>query len=653
MQIFSLYYYFCSMWFRNHLHQISLVAIMLVAIVLRFLHFNELPFMWDELSAWSRLQFDNFSDLIQYGVMPDGHPAGVQVFLYYYTILFGDREWVVKLPFNLMGIASIYLFYLIGKIWYGEKSALISASFMASLQFFVLYSTIARPYISGLFLTLFMVLFWSKYFFQKSSLKNLLGFIIFAALSAYNHHFSLLFAAIVGVSGLFLVKKIQLPYYVLAGVGIFFLYLPHLPVFFNQLGIGGIGGEGNWLGRPDLNFPVLFFKWAFQYSWFNYILVGLFLATSIIFWFFKNHSKNLNKNILLIFWFGLPLAIGLGYSIYINPVIQYSVLIFSFPYFILFIFASANKIPDWFCFGLVILILSINIFNLVNNRRHYEILSKQPFDVTAQILSEESKNREPTFCIFDVPESYQLYYFNKYEISSPAYLCIYDQNIKMQQLDSLLSIRKEKQILFTGLPPAYFQLIKQHYPFTIKRLDSYTMESYLMSKDSSLAKEPQVTFVSSTQFKFHDQKWSINPNRLETDSLGESLYLYTEKQEWGFSYKDSLKNWMENSIIDLSANITIEDQPSKAVWVSTINKKDSSIIWRGQEIEAIPLSSKKQYMVFQSYDTQVFGISDNWNQLTFETYLWNKGLESIKIREIKIQLRRQNPIRYGLFSDLK
>ena len=187
--------------------------IIIIGSILRFYHFFQLPFTWDELSAWNRLHFDSFAQLIEKGVKPDGHPAGIQVFLYYWTLLFGDREWIVKLPFNLMGLASIYLIYRVGTIWWSKSSGLLVAAFMSSLQFFVLYSPIARPYISGLFFTLLMVLYWSKYFWQQAKTKYLTGFVIFAVLSAYNHHFSLLFAAIVGLSGLFLVTKSQLKEY--------------------------------------------------------------------------------------------------------------------------------------------------------------------------------------------------------------------------------------------------------------------------------------------------------------------------------------------------------------------------------------------------------------------------------------------------------
>ena len=76
-----------------------LLFIVLVGSILRFWDYGNIPFMHDELSALSRLQFNNFNDLIREGVMlGDTHPAGVQVFLYYWTALVGTSEIMVKLP---------------------------------------------------------------------------------------------------------------------------------------------------------------------------------------------------------------------------------------------------------------------------------------------------------------------------------------------------------------------------------------------------------------------------------------------------------------------------------------------------------------------------------------------------------------------------
>ena len=118
------------------LDYILLAVILLVAAVLRLWKLGQVPFMHDEFSALFRLRFDHFHDLIQYGVSEnDSHPAGVQVFLYYWTKVVGWDEFWVKLPFALMGIGSVFLIYQIGKQWFNSKVGLLSAAFFAVSQF--------------------------------------------------------------------------------------------------------------------------------------------------------------------------------------------------------------------------------------------------------------------------------------------------------------------------------------------------------------------------------------------------------------------------------------------------------------------------------------------------------------------------------------
>ena len=126
-----------------------LSIIILVGGFIRFWNYGDMPFMHDELSALSRLQFDNIFDVIKYGVMlGDTHPAGVQIFLYYWIKLGGTSEIWVKLPFILSGILSIWLVYKIGKLWFSSAVGLFASAMISTTQFFVMYSQIARPYSS-------------------------------------------------------------------------------------------------------------------------------------------------------------------------------------------------------------------------------------------------------------------------------------------------------------------------------------------------------------------------------------------------------------------------------------------------------------------------------------------------------------------------
>ena len=74
--------------------------------------------------------------------------AGIHLFLYLWTNLLGTHDFTVKILFVFMGISSIYLSYYLAKSWYNYKVGLLVSSYISTIQFTVLYSLIARPYIS-------------------------------------------------------------------------------------------------------------------------------------------------------------------------------------------------------------------------------------------------------------------------------------------------------------------------------------------------------------------------------------------------------------------------------------------------------------------------------------------------------------------------
>ena len=298
-------------------NQTILIIIIIIGALLRLYNYNIAPFTLDEFSALFRTNFDSFSELIDKGVKIDGHPAGIQVFLFYWVKLFGYSEWVVKLPFLAFGILSIYLIYLIAKDWFNETVGLVSAAFIASLHFSIIYSLIARPYISGLFFSLAMVYFWTKLIKHPSShfYRNSILFVVFTSLCAYNHHFSLLFAGIVGVSGLFLIDRKFLVKYALCGVFVVLLYLPHIPVFIYQLNVGGVE---EWLGKPKKEFFV-----DFVYYIFNFSIYVLFVTLGISIWgVFTSSVRNidLKKSFLVVVFFFLPIFMGYSYSTHFSAV---------------------------------------------------------------------------------------------------------------------------------------------------------------------------------------------------------------------------------------------------------------------------------------------------------------------------------------------
>jgi len=324
-----------------HWEYFTISIIMLMAAFMRFYHFASWSLSNDELSALNRLHFDSFSEMIKHGVMlGDFHPAGVQAMLWFWVNMFGDSVWAVRFPFVLFGTLSVGLVYLIGKRWFGPATALFAAAALAFLQYPILYSQLARPYAPGLFFSLATVWFWTKIVFdQKKPFHNYAGFTIFAALAAYTHHYSFLFVILVGFSGLFFTKKTELKKYLLASLVVGMLYLPHLQIFVHQFGIGGVGGNEGWLSKPEHDWILNYLWYAFNESWMLIVVLASFFLYSI----FGFRTKLSKFHLLAISWFLILFLIGYFYSLWRNPILQFSILIFSFPFLILFIFSFFNQ----------------------------------------------------------------------------------------------------------------------------------------------------------------------------------------------------------------------------------------------------------------------------------------------------------------------
>ena len=516
---------------ENH-YIILLGFIILGGLVLRFWNFLNIPFTFDELSAMGRTTFESFHEMIRIGVVErDSHPAGIQTFLYYWSMLFGEREWVIKLPFIIAGIASIYLSYRIGEIWFGKTTAIITAAYVASLQLFVMYSQIARPYISGLFFTMFAVLFWSKYFFKSSNPKYLAGFVLFSALAAYNHYFSLLFVTVLGFSGLILVHRKNIIPYIISGVLILVLYLPHLSILFAQAEKGTIGG---WLGAPGPYFFIDFFYWLFHYS---YISIAVFLIVLFIGLIIKKTAFQIEfqnkKRLLLLLWLLPAPVFGYVYSLNVEPILQNSLLIFSTPYLFILLFSYVGEWKFRHLSIAVVIILLVNIFSLVFTRDYYKVFYHQPFDqLVKNAIKLESEHENDVLIMNDYIPYYTDYYFRKYNKTIP-FFTTRNTDITIEGFKQRVFETNQSYIITSGLNDIYFQIIKEQFPYWIGYEHGFTYEQYTFSKKISNDTLSRI-LIAQTNFTDEPSQWQFDKSHLRFNQLtDEHFYLFQEGEEYG------------------------------------------------------------------------------------------------------------------------
>ncbi len=633
---------------------IVLTLLLLLAAVLRLIHPFQIPFTTDELGALNRTEFNSFSELISKGVIIDAHPAGVQVFLYYWTKFFGYSEIAVKLPFIICGILSVLYVFRLGQAWFNSTTGLVCAAFVATVQYTIMYSQIARPYSSGLFLSLVMVWYWNKVVFKPEDtyVKNLFLFILLSVLCAYNHHFNLLFAGIVGLTGLFFVRGKFLLKYLLAGLGIFILYIPHLHIFFYQLHIGGVG---QWLGKPQNDFIIQYIGYILQFSILAYIAVGLLFLIGIINLFLK-------KNVLSPFyfislaWFLLPFLIGFYYSRYVNPVLQYSVLIFSFPFLLFSFFGLMPDFKSKARNALVLIVCAVNVFVLISQRKYYDLFYQSHYE--RQVVTNDSLFKNVPGCSLTAlaqskPDSITMFYFRKYQTNVPY--AWFPDSVEKWQLASCLKEFKTTYLTYDNIAGSdliYLPLILNYYPY-IAGVKNYPLgTNYIFTSDSLKGISPYI-FQSINDFKKLYKYWPVNDTAFLLDSTsgsGKYAYKMDAQHEWGPTFNCSLDKMIQNKddIVLISVSLYPLGIMKDVEIVASIESQGKAIYWSATDASKFISDNSAGKWGKAYHAINLPGNYSNYPDVKVKVYIWNKGRKNFYLTDFGVRVIAGNPMMYTL-----
>ncbi len=550
------------------LDYILLGVILLVAALLRLWKLGQVPFMHDEFSALFRLKFDNFHDLIQYGVCEnDSHPAGVQVFLYYWTKLVGWNELWVKLPFALMGIGSVYLVYVVGKQWFNRKTGLLAAAFFAVSQLGVLYSQIARPYSAGLFFVLLMTYFWNRILFdlKKPSVGICIGMAVSACLAALAHNFSAAQAGLIFLTGLLFLKKERRKFYWLCGIGAVLLYAPHIPVFYHQTFVNG--GIGGWLARPDNDFLIQFLRYSMNYAPLFMFVVGLFIILPFILQ--KPEKRRRPIRWAAIAWFVIIFALAFVYSLLREPIIQFSTMIFCYPFLILvaFSFYRNNTMTKTQTAVAVLTMLFVGSMSLILQRQHYDLMYHQGYDQIAVRMEKDNENMQDIcFATSTLNGNFPEFYQEQTQVKNRRIFNVYDHH-HLGDFRQWLNEESTSKLGFGWtdyIDPAWEAQAIAYYPWQIKSDTWFTSKYFTLSKDSVPGAEYVLHPLSNEPITFINTEW------------GSAQYLCG----------DSLDSDID--MLGVIANIQALDTIKRCVLVMEVHDvaTDSLLLWHGNSDES-------------------------------------------------------------------
>jgi hypothetical protein len=372
--------------FREAIGSTTNGVLFALAAATRILSWPFLPYHHDEFSALGRLNVANgegFVAWLKEAVFEDYHPAGAQLFLKAWATLGellgvpldGTIEWWIKAPFLASSLAGLVASVFLTRRWFGGTAVGIALALFGSLQWTLLFASVARPYAPGMALGLVFAALATEGIGKRREWT--LG--LLAACAAYLHHFAGLQAALLGC--------FLLPWPKLFRVGLIaaLFYAPHLPVLAHQLGHGGLG---SFLQAPEASFALRYVTLLFNDSW---ALLFFVAAGGLGGWLYAIKSRT--SNLHAIQWkpmglFLAPLAVAWAYSLYRDPILMDRTLYFGMPFLLIGLSGwmgrglDALKHPQLASAGTFAL-YGIGLFTLFCNRAHHIVGWSSAYEVVA------------------------------------------------------------------------------------------------------------------------------------------------------------------------------------------------------------------------------------------------------------------------------
>lgn len=634
------------------------LVIMALAALLRFWRLWEMPFMHDETSALIRL-YPSLWETIRSGVaQQDTHPPGVQVFEWLWTKVFGSSEFAVKFPFVVMSLTALVLIYRTAMAWSNATTALVISTLLATLQYTVLYGQLARPYAAGLFATALFADQLTRWLAQ-GRVSNLVWMGIAAVLSAYTHHFALLLVGLMGISGLLLARPNERLGYILMGALVLLCYLPNIPIFLNQLAQGGLDG---WLAPPDRFWIADHAWWIAHTTWWLALPLILLLSGSFVGLLRKREDRSTGFW-LYLFWGLTPLLIGLGYSAWRAPVIQHSVLIFSFPYLIIALLMGLGELGRTrtllLCGGLA----AIATLTLVGTRQHYSLLYASNYETMLREGMKATEALSPigVAVLLDAPSAQLDFYFQHWSIAPETlpHVRLRDPVHSAGMLDSLLRSLRQPVVVYgqsNGAPSEQLARIQLYFPHLVQRIDLAEGQVFILSRSQDPSREEDRMYLAGAcPICTEEPGWDIHRD-MDVWFLGPDstrCWDFTGR-EFGAAVSIQLDSLISSSQdqVEIRARLYVPGSARNVGLVIELKHADSTLFYRTAELDGLGVDPVSREVTLIAA-TRPGDAGLRKGDLELVSYLYNREGSEFCLLGMDVQLRRANPVLYGITGPIE
>lgn len=370
-----------------------LILILLIGTLLRTYNLSSESISFDEIIPIRITKHPN-SDY--------ANPPFYYLFLNYWIELFGNSEFVIRLPSVIFGALSILLLYYLANLLFNKRIALLSALILAINPFHIFYSQEARMYSLFALFSLLSLFYFFKVLKEKKRI-NWFFYITFNLLNLYTHYFAVFVLLVETLYFVLFYKnfKFKLKTFVLTDLAIFVLFSPQFLKIYN--GFLSKTSEFNWGIKPSEYFTSIFNSFLGWNILFSMIIFLLFLFGLI-----KSDKKT---NLFGLIYVLFPIIVGFFLSFKMAIMPRY--FIFILPIYIMFISKGLIKIKyKWAQILLISGILVISGFKLAGD---YSNPNNPQWKESVDYI--ENKSQKEDVILFDEPFTKEFEYYYKGDLT--------------------------------------------------------------------------------------------------------------------------------------------------------------------------------------------------------------------------------------------
>jgi 4-amino-4-deoxy-L-arabinose transferase-like glycosyltransferase len=384
---------------------VVLIAIMIVASVLRFYHLQFQSPWDDELATMIESnpllnQKEAYNKYLEYESMPPLY----FIMLRWIFSIFGYKVEVLRFISAIGGVASIYSIYLLGKELHTKRVGVFAALILSVNQMHIYYSQEGRPYS---YLVCFTALsFYAMLRFVKNpSWLNSTLYVLFTTLMIYSQYIVLIIIPIQFFLLLYFLfgspkekRPILISRAIFSGLLIIILYIPaYLRLFTN------LEAQSSWIPAPGPEPFTSIFKEYFGNS--EMVLTIAYIL--IVFFFMKLLTEKTEEGtemkiqtlrsnfLILIVWIIPCILIPLIRSYIVVPMIIPRYFIHLIPAVILIMAIGLDKIDNLLSRSLVLGSLVVfSLTDIVVIKDFYNRLTKPQYTQCANFINEHRKPGE-------------------------------------------------------------------------------------------------------------------------------------------------------------------------------------------------------------------------------------------------------------------